>query len=134
MRALAAAAAVLLLTVAGCGPRYWYSQTLRTGSLAFGREASCSLDFRHASEMELSGHRKLGSICLVAENWIDRGFIPPDEFTDEVRSHLSADVCRMGGEVVTIGGACRLRGHDTVSYDVYAADHGHADERKRAQP
>ena len=93
------------------------TNVVRTGEIRPPKAANCPLRFERISPQRAAArYDQVGAVCA---NLTDDAIYRSGDLADFVRSGLVADACGLGGEMVTVVGACSINGVDGTEFGVF---------------
>ena len=111
MRILSISLAVLGL--AGC----IQTNVVRVGEIQPPKAINCPIRFERISPQRAAArYDQVGAICA---NLTDDAIYRSGELADSVRTRLAADACGLGGDMVTVVGACSLNRVNGIELGVF---------------
>jgi hypothetical protein len=103
----------VVLGLAGC----IQTNVVRIGEIQPPKRIDCPIRFEPISPQRAAArYDQVGAICV---NVTDDAIYRSGKFADSVRSRLAADACGLGGEMVTVVGACSLNRVNGVELGVF---------------
>jgi hypothetical protein len=105
---------VVVLGLAGC----LQTNVVRVGPIQPPKSINCPIRFEPISPQRAAArYEQVGAICA---NLADDAIYRTGDLADRVRSRLAADACGLGGDMITVVGACSINRVNGVELGVFA--------------